>query len=186
VMKTLLLNPPSFEGYDGGASSRWPATREIESYWYPVWLAYAAGMLEGSRLLDASPHKVTPAETIAIARDYELVVLFTSTAGFASDVRLAEAMKQAKPDLRIAFVGPHVQVRPDESLEASEAIDFIMRGEFDHAVVEFAEGRPIAEIAGAARLTPSSTTAQIASRPHFRTQRRRREYRHRARIGSCR
>ncbi len=34
AMKTLLLNPPSFENFDGGASSRWPATREIESYWY--------------------------------------------------------------------------------------------------------------------------------------------------------
>ncbi len=54
-LKTLFLNPPSFENFDGGASSRWPATREIESYWYPVWLAYPAGMLEGSRLLDAPP-----------------------------------------------------------------------------------------------------------------------------------
>ena len=53
VMKTLLLNPPSFEKFDGGAGSRWPATREIESYWYPVWLAYPAGMLPGSRLLEA-------------------------------------------------------------------------------------------------------------------------------------
>ncbi len=149
VMRTLLLNPPSFEGYDGGASSRWPATREIESYWYPVWLAYPAGMLEGSRLLDASPHKVTPAQTIEIARDFEFVVLFTSTAGFASDVRLVEAMKQAKPDLKIAFVGPQVQVRPDECLQASEAIDFIVRGEFDHAVVDFARGVPIDAIAGA-------------------------------------
>ena len=35
VMKTLFLNPPSFEKFDGGAGSRWPATREIESYWYP-------------------------------------------------------------------------------------------------------------------------------------------------------
>ena len=34
-MRTLFLNPPSFEGFDGGASSRWPASREIESYWYP-------------------------------------------------------------------------------------------------------------------------------------------------------
>jgi hypothetical protein len=48
-LKTLLLNPPSFENFDGGAGSRWPATREIESYSYPVWLAYPAGMLEGSR-----------------------------------------------------------------------------------------------------------------------------------------
>ena len=51
-LKTLFLNPPSFENFDGGASSRWPATREIESYWYPVWLAYPAGMLEGSKLLE--------------------------------------------------------------------------------------------------------------------------------------
>ena len=52
-LKTLFLNPPSFENFDGGAGSRWPATREIESYWYPVWLAYPTGLLEGARLLDA-------------------------------------------------------------------------------------------------------------------------------------
>ena len=64
VMKTLFLNPPSFEKFDGGAGSRWPATREIESYWYPVWLAYAAGMLPGSRLLDGPPHHITPADVV--------------------------------------------------------------------------------------------------------------------------
>src|ERR1700739_4108486 len=78
AMKTLFLNPPSFEGYDGGASSRWPATREVESYWYPVWLTYPAGMLPDSRLLDASPHKITVQNTIRIACEYEFVVLFTS------------------------------------------------------------------------------------------------------------
>ncbi len=46
-LKTLFLNPPSFENFDGGASSRWPATREIESYWYPVWLTYPAGLAGG-------------------------------------------------------------------------------------------------------------------------------------------
>ena len=62
-LKTLFLNPPSFENFDGGASSRWPATREIESYWYPVWLAYPAGMLEGSRLLDAPPQRLNAKDT---------------------------------------------------------------------------------------------------------------------------
>ena len=169
VMKTLLLNPPSFEGYDGGASSRWPATREIESYWYPVWLAYPAGMLEGSRLLDASPHKVSPAETVQIARDYDFVVLFTSTAGFQSDLRLAKEMKQAKDDLTIAFVGPHVQVRPDECLNASSDIDFIVRGEFDHAVVEFAAGRKPAEIAGVS-YRRDGTIVHNPARPLLRTE----------------
>jgi radical SAM superfamily enzyme YgiQ (UPF0313 family) len=140
VMKSLLLNPPSFKLFDGGAGSRWPATREIESYWYPVWLAYPAGMMEGSRLLDAPPQKVSPEETVQIAREYEFVVLFTSTVGFQNDLRLARMMKEAKPGLKIAFVGPPVQAQPVESLKASEDIDFVVRGEFDYAVVEFAQG----------------------------------------------
>lgn len=148
VMKTLLLNPPSFENFDGGASSRWPSSREIESYWYPVWLTYPAGLLAGSRLLDASPHHVGPAETVRIVRDYDFVVLFTSTVGFESDLRLIRQMKEQNRELKIAFVGPHVQNRPEESLLASEDIDFVVRGEFDHAVLEFAQGKPLQEIAG--------------------------------------
>ena len=149
VMKTLLLNPPSFENFDGGASSRWPATREIESYWYPVWLSYPAGMLPASRLLDAPPHKITPAETIRIAQDYEFLVLFTSTVGFHSDLKLIRKMKEAKPGLKVAFVGPHVQIKPDASLLASPDIDFVVRGEFDHPVVEFAQGKPLEQILNA-------------------------------------
>ena len=40
VMKTLFLNPPSYEDFDGGAGSRYQATREVWSFWYPTWLAY--------------------------------------------------------------------------------------------------------------------------------------------------
>ena len=148
MMKTLLLNPPSFEGFDGGASSRWPATREIESYWYPVWLTYPAAMISESRLLDAPPHGISPQETIEIAMDYDFVVLFTSTPGFLSDVHLAELMKAAKPSLKIAFVGPHVTTLPEESLMASEAIDFVTHKEFDYSVTEFADGKPLEEIKG--------------------------------------
>ena len=147
-LKTLFLNPPSFENFDGGAGSRWPATREIESYWYPVWLAYPAGMLEGSRLLDAPPHHVSAEETLKIIKDYEFVVLFTSTPGFPGDIRLAEAMKDANPQLKVAFVGPHVSVLPERSLRECPAIDFVARKEFDYSVVEFAQGKPLADITG--------------------------------------
>ena len=147
-LKTLFLNPPSFENFDGGAGSRWPATREIESYWYPVWLAYPAGMLEGSRLLDAPPHHVSAEETIEIGKQYEFLVLFTSTPGFAGDCKLAAAMKEANPKLKIAFVGPHVSTLPEESLRLGKAIDFVVRREFDHATVEFANGKPVEEILG--------------------------------------
>ena len=63
-------------------------------------------MLPGSRLLDGPPHHITPEEVIHTAQDYEFVVLFTSTVGFHSDLRMARAMKDKKPDMKIAFVGP--------------------------------------------------------------------------------
>jgi hopanoid biosynthesis associated radical SAM protein HpnJ len=148
AMKTLLLNPPSFEKFDGGASSRWPATREIESYWYPVWLGYPAAMIKESRLLDAPPAHVSPTETANIAKDYDFVILFTSHVGFNNDVKLAEMMKSLKPDLKIAFVGPPVTTHPEVALHASEAIDFVTHKEFDFAVTRFANGESLETIPG--------------------------------------
>jgi hopanoid biosynthesis associated radical SAM protein HpnJ len=147
-MKTLLLNPSSFEKFDGGAGSRYQATREITSFWYPVWLAYPAGLIKESRLLDAPAEGITPEETIQTARDYDFVVLFTSTPGFKSDIRLVEMMKEAKPEIKIALVGPHVSVQAEESLKASQAIDFVARKEFDYSVAEFAWGKKVEEIEG--------------------------------------
>jgi hopanoid biosynthesis associated radical SAM protein HpnJ len=151
-MKTLLLNPPSFPNFDGGASSRWPATREIASFWYPVWLAYPAGMIKESRLLDAPPHGVSPEETIRIAQEYDFLVLYTSTPGFRNDVRLAEMIKEKNPQIKITFVGPHVTVLPEKCLKASRAIDFVVRKEIDYAVSDFASGKPLAEIEGVSYL----------------------------------
>ena len=49
-MKTLFLHPPSFDGFDGGAGSRYQARREIRSFWYPTWLAQPAALVPGSKL----------------------------------------------------------------------------------------------------------------------------------------
>jgi hopanoid biosynthesis associated radical SAM protein HpnJ len=147
-MRTLFLNPPSFEGFDGGASSRWPATREIESYWYPVWLCYPAGMLPDSKVLDAPPHKISIEQTVAMANDFELLVLFTSTPGFHVDVKMAEMMKDSNPKLKVAFVGPPVTVEPEKSLRTSPAIDFVVRREFDYQIADYAKGTPVEDLPG--------------------------------------
>ena len=162
-LKTLFLNPPSFENFDGGASSRWPATREIESYWYPVWLAYPAGMLEGSRLLDAPPHHISATETIEIAKGYEFLVLFTSTPGWTGDQKLAEAIKRANPSIRIAFVGPPVTTSPDRALNECEVIDFVCRREFDFSVGGICNGKPLDEILG--HQLPQGRQGRAQSRP---------------------
>lgn len=147
-MRTLFLNPPSFEGFDGGASSRWPASREIESYWYPVWLCYPAGMLPDSKVVDAPPHGISIEQTVEIGKDFELLVLFTSTPGFHVDVKIAGMMRDANPKLEVAFVGPPVTVDPETVLRENPVIDFIVRREFDHQIVAYAKGTPLAELPG--------------------------------------
>ena len=148
AMKTLFLNPPSYADFDGGAGSRYQAKREVWSFWYPTWLAYPAGMVPGARLLDAPAHGYSPERTVEEARNYDFIVVHTSTPSLRMDVRTAEAIKAANPSATIAFVGGHPTVLPEETLKLSEAIGIVGRKEFDHSMAEVAAGTDWSRIGG--------------------------------------
>jgi hopanoid biosynthesis associated radical SAM protein HpnJ len=148
MMKTLFLQPPSFDGFDGGAGSRYQAKREIKSFWFPTWLAQPAALVPDSKLIDAPPARLQLDAVLRQAADFELVVMHTSTPSFASEVKVAEALKDANPKLKIGLVGAKVAVEPEASLTASSAIDFVAREEFDFTVKEVADGRAFADIDG--------------------------------------
>lgn len=145
---TLFLQAPSFDGFDGGAGSRYQARREIRSFWYPTWLAQPAALVPGSRLLDAPAEGMPVEEALAIAAGYELVIVHTSTPSFAGDVAFAALAKARRPGMLLGMVGAKVAVDPGGSLAASAAIDFVCREEFDYTCRELAEGRPLETIAG--------------------------------------
>jgi hopanoid biosynthesis associated radical SAM protein HpnJ len=147
-MRTLFLNPPAYENFDGGAGSRYQATREVWSFWYPTWLCYPAGMIKDSRVLDAPPEGLNQTQTVAIAKDYDFVVLHTSTPSFKMDVRTAEMIKAENSDCVIAFVGGHATAMPEQSLKTSEAIDIAARKEFDFSMKEVSEGWDWSNIPG--------------------------------------
>ena len=148
MMKTLFLQPPSFDGFDGGAGSRYQAKREIKSFWYPTWLAQPAALIPESRLIDAPPAKIGMEPILADIKDRDMVVLHTSTPSFASDVKVAQMLKDAKPSLRIGMVGAKVAVQPEESLVKGPVIDFVARNEFDFTIKEIAEGRDLKAVDG--------------------------------------
>jgi hopanoid biosynthesis associated radical SAM protein HpnJ len=147
-LRTLFLHPPSFQGFDGGAGSRYQARREVRSFWYPTWLAQPAALVPGSRLVDAPPADLTLADILPLARDYDLAVLHTSAPSFAHDVKVAEALKGENPRLRLGLVGAHVAVARESALAASPALDFVCGNEFDLTIREVAEGRPLADVDG--------------------------------------
>jgi hopanoid biosynthesis associated radical SAM protein HpnJ len=105
-------------------------------------------MLPDSKVVDAPPHKISIEQTVRMAADFELLVLFTSTPGFHVDVKMAEMMKDTNPKLKVAFVGPPVTVEPEKSLRSSPAIDFVVRREFDYQIADYAKGKPLEELPG--------------------------------------
>lgn len=148
MLKSLFLNPPSFNGFDGAAGSRYQCTREVKSFWYPTWLAQLAALVEGSRLIDAPARGISLGEVLPLATEYEFLVLYTSTPSFGNDVKIAEAFKEKNPNLIIGFCGAHVAVNPDQTVIASDAIDFVAGNEFDFTIKEIAEGKPLEEVDG--------------------------------------
>ena len=146
--KTLFLQAPSYDGFDGGAGSRYQAKREIRSFWYPTWLAQPAALVPGSRVLDAPADGLSVEETLKVARDYDLVIIHTSTPSFPTDAMFAEDLKKQNPAVLIGMVGAKVAVDPLNSLIASEAIDFVCREEFDYTCQDIAAGKPFADVPG--------------------------------------
>ena len=148
MMRTLFLQAPTFDGFDGGAGSRYQAKREIRSFWYPTWLAQPAALVEGSKLIDAPPHQIGLDAVARQARDFDLVVLHTSTPSFAADVKTIEALKNANPGLKAGLIGAKVAVDAEGSLKAAPVVDFVARNEFDFTIKDVAEGRDFSAIKG--------------------------------------
>jgi len=164
-MRTLFLNPPSYEGFDGGAGARYQARREVRSFWYPTWLAQAAALVPDSTLIDAPPDDLTLPAVIARAAGHELIIIHTSTPSVAQDARTAAALKEALPGVRIGFVGAHTMVLPEETLRAAPAVDFVTTAEFDYAVRDLAAGAAYADVAGLAYRGPDGALLRTRPQP---------------------
>ena len=166
-MRTLFLQAPSFDGFDGGAGSRYQAKREIKSFWYPTWLAQPAALIPDSRLIDAPPHRQSLADVVPLAKDYDLAVLHTSAPSFRSDVKTVEALKAANPALKAGLIGAKVAVDAQGALRDAPAVDFVARNEFDFTVKEVADGVSWDRIAGLSFRNAQGVIVHNEDRPNL-------------------
>lgn len=142
-MRVLLLNPP-FKTEHGKYSrdQRSPAITKSGTLYYPVWLAYATGILEragyAAKLLDACADLIPLEQTVAIVADYapDVVVLNTSTPSIHNDVRVAEEIKRRLPQSFIVCVGTHPSALPAETLALTAAINAVARREYDYTILD--------------------------------------------------
>jgi len=142
-MNILMLNPPYFQNFS--RSQRSPAVIKSGVMYYPIWLAYATGILEKNsfnvRLVDAPAEHYDLQYILDLCKEFrpQLIVMDTSTPSINSDMRVAEALRNQIKDVFILLVGPHVTALPEESLKISPAINAVARGEYDYTVLDTAK-----------------------------------------------
>ncbi len=147
-MRSLFLQAPSFDGYDGGAGARYQMKREVKSFWFPTWLAQAAAMVEGAKLIDAPPHGLSFKDIEEDVKAHDFIVIHTSTPSFRSDCKTAQMIRELNPGATIGFIGAKVAVEPQKSLEDCPAIDFVCRNEYEFTIQELANGNDWSTIKG--------------------------------------
>jgi len=141
-MKILALNPPFLPKFS--REQRSPAVTKSGTLYYPIWLAYATGVLEEEgfdvKLVDAPAQGKGMQETLDFLRYYrpEMAVIDTSTPSIYNDATVAAKIKEVIPRCTTVLVGPHVSALPHESIQLDPAIDVIARGEYDYTVRDLA------------------------------------------------
>jgi len=141
-MNVLMLNPPYYAKYS--SSQRSPGVIKSGVIYYPIWLAYATGVLEqhglNVRLVDAPAAGLSLRQVLSLVEEFDprLVVINTSTPSIFNDIDVVQAIKSLTPGVVVALVGPHVSALPVETLETNTAIDAVARGEYDYTIRDLA------------------------------------------------
>ena len=149
-MKILMLNPSY--GKNFVRSARWAARSRGRVQRHPDYLAIATAVLENEghdvKLLDAASLNIDFDKTAEIARAFkpELSVIHTTTPSIYNDVKHAEMLKDLGSTT--VLIGQHASALPTETMQMSEKIDCIARGEYDYTLRDIADGKDPAGIPG--------------------------------------
>ena len=128
-MKILCLNPP-FKTKCGRFSrtSRSPAITKSGTIYYPIWLCYVAGVLEGAghdvRVIDSCAYEYDLEKTLQFIQEFksDMAVLDTSTPSIYSDVKTGAEIKMMLPDCFVVLMGTHPSALPEETLRLNGVI----------------------------------------------------------------
>jgi len=153
-MKIYLLNPPFIPRFS--RSMRWQEVGRGGTIYYPIWLSYAAGLLEKEshkvRLIDA------PAECLRleqVIRDIQrfspdMVVIESSFTSLENDLKVAREIKSYVPDTFLVGVGPPTSQFPEYMI--NNGFDAVARYEYDWTLADLASsverGRDLSSVLG--------------------------------------
>ncbi len=139
-MKIYLLNPPYMPHF--GRGMRWQDTGRGGTLYYPIWLSYAAALLDKYyqiKLVDAPAWNWDKKDVLKDIEKFqpELIIIDTSFPSLNNDIKIAEYIKR-NYNGKIVLVGPPGSQFPDKILQ-SPGVDIVTRYEYDFTLKELAE-----------------------------------------------
>jgi anaerobic magnesium-protoporphyrin IX monomethyl ester cyclase len=121
----------------------------------PLGIAYIASVLRehghNVKVLDMVPSdiKYNNLDRCLVPDPPDLIGLIASTPTIKYANRCADIIRTVIPEAKIVFGGPHPTLLPEETLEQSPNVDYILRGECEYSflqLVEILENGNVAEI----------------------------------------
>ena len=136
-MHVLIINPPwPGKGFGTRSQNRIIKHRGDKFLQYPIFLAYSASQLKDAghnvSYIDSVIQDLNMAQTLLKAKEVEPEVIFmeTTTPSIEADYESLMALKDAT-DAKIMVGGPHATYLHKTVLEECQAIDVVIRHEFD-------------------------------------------------------
>lgn len=155
-MNITILNPSYGENFVRVA--RWAAKSRGRVQRHPEYLLTAAQLLldHGHQVsfIEAAARNFTPEHSYELCAEAQpqLLVIHATTPSIYNDIEQAAQVKK-RTGCKVCFVGQHVTAEPDNTFQiAKGAVDYILRREYDFALLELANGEPSETILGMSRL----------------------------------
>ncbi len=122
---------------------RSPAVTKSGTFYYPMWLCYAAGLLEQNgfevKIIDAPAKQMEIDAALSSAGEFApaLTIVDTSTPSIYNDADVAAKIKEITKSF-IVLVGTHPSAMPEETMKINASIDAVARREYEYTVLELA------------------------------------------------
>jgi radical SAM superfamily enzyme YgiQ (UPF0313 family)/ubiquinone/menaquinone biosynthesis C-methylase UbiE len=117
------------------------------SSWYPIFLAYATGVLEKNghqvKLVDAPVENLSRETVLKDIENFkpDIVAIYITWDSLKNDIKMAKQIKQINK-CKIVFVGPWGSAYPKEILKkVQDSVNAIITREFEYPLLEMAEGK---------------------------------------------
>lgn len=133
-MRLALIHPSNKDVYSGFAR---PKVKRM-----PVGLAYLAAFTSANGidtiLIDAEVSDLNVGAVIKKVQDFkpDVVGITCTTPIFQEAIDIAEAIKASGINTNVILGGPHITALPENSLETSNAVDFVVCGEGEITLLE--------------------------------------------------